>query len=87
MIYLSFVVDNWVSLDHYDVLVKYSTSMQQIYYMLHNDYDNLLDLIYSATKIYKAVYKQYSTPNLTKNCEVIKYKNNLVFKQDEKVSP
>ena len=34
-------MDKWVSLGHYDLLVKYSTSMQQIYYMLHNDYDKI----------------------------------------------
>ena len=41
MMYLSLVVDKWVSLGHYDLLVKYSTSMQQIYYMLHNYYDKI----------------------------------------------
>jgi len=74
--------------------------LESIYDMLRSDYDmqkkgihflNLLDMKYEATNQTPiAFYNQYRTmitSNLARANDVIKYKNNTVMTEDEKMSP
>ena len=94
------IVGKCVSIGHYDSVMRHSTSLESIYDMLRSDYDmqkkgihffNLLDMHYDGTKLTPiAFYNQYRTmitSNLAKQNDVIKYKNNLILAQDEKMSP
>jgi hypothetical protein len=80
--------------------MRHSTSLESIYDMLRSDYDmkkkgihffNLLDMHYDATKLSPiAFYNQYRTmitSNLAKQNDVLKYKNNHIMAQDEKMTP
>ena len=94
------IVGKCVSSGHYDAVMRHSTSLESIYDMLRSDYDmqkkgihflNLLDMKYEATNLTPiAFYNQYRTmitSNLARANDVIKYKNNTVMIEDEKMSP
>ena len=94
------IVGKCVSIGHYDSVMRHSISLESIYDMLRSDYDmkkkgihffNLLDMHYEATKLTPiAFYNQYRTmitSNLAKQNDVLKYKNNHVMAQDEKMTP
>ena len=94
------IVGKCVSSGHYDAVMRHSTSLESIYDMLRSDYDmqkkgihflNLLDMKYEATNLTPiAFYNQYRTmitSNLARANDIIKYKNNTVMTEDEKMSP
>ena len=94
------IVGKCVSSGHYDAVMRHSTSLESIYDMLRGDYDmqkkgihflNLLDMKYEAANLTPiAFYNQYRTmitSNLARRNDVIKYKNNTIMAEDEKMSP
>ena len=94
------LVGKCVSEGHYNTVIRHSTSLEWIYNTLRSDFDiqkkgihffNILNLKYDAEKTTPiSFYNQYRTliiNNLSKNGDVIKYKNDLVLREDEKMSP
>ena len=94
------IVGKCVSEGHYNSVIRHSTSLKSIFDMLRSDYDiqhagihffNILDVKYNpSTTTPVAYYNQYRTVisnNLAKNGNVIKYKDNEVLNQDEKMTP
>ena len=94
------LVGKCVSQGHYTSVTRHSTSLQWIYDTLRADYDiqqkgihffNILDVKYSHENMTPiAFYNQYRTivvNNLGKQNDTIKYKNDFVLTEDEKMTP
>ena len=94
------LIGKCVAQGHYTAVTKHSTSMMSIYAMLRRDYDiqqrgihflNILDLKYDEQKMTPVgFYNQYRTliaNNLAAKSDIIKYKDNLVMREAEKMTP
>ena len=94
------LIGKCVAQGHYTAVTKHSTSMMSIYAMLRRDYDiqqrgihflNILDLKYDNQKMTPVgFYNQYRTliaNNLAAQTDVIKYKDNHVMREAERMSP
>ena len=94
------IIGKCVAEGHYDTVIRHSTSFDWIYTTIRSDYDisakgihffNILSVKYDSEKVTPITfYNQYRTViinNLSKSGDVIKYKNNHVLTEDEKLSP
>ena len=94
------IVAKCVSQGHYSSVIRHSTSFDNICNSLRQDYDiqkkgihffNILELKYDEDKMTPmSFYNQYRNiicNNLGKTGEVLKYKNNEILQNDERMTP
>ncbi len=86
-------------MQHYNVIMRHSTSLTWIFQRLREDYDiqqkgihffNLLDLKYTPGEPAAGFYNNYRNlliANLRKAGDTIAWQNNTVLEEDEKLSP
>jgi hypothetical protein len=86
-------------IQHYNVIMRHSTSLTWIFQRLREDYDiqqkgihffNLLDLKYTPGEPAAGFYNNYRNiliANLRKTGDTIAWQNNTVLEEDEKLSP